>query len=91
MARLRRSGCAVSVVGLTVEEEFRQGAAAWAQRTATEQGYPALIEDEDALATIATLLWDGGDAPDAGQTRQSGRTRVGSKRLRPGTAAPIST
>ena len=73
------------------DEEFRRRAAEWARRTAVEQGLPAMVEDEEALEAIATLLWEGSVEAGSGQTRQAGRTRSSSKRLRPSTAGPTST
>ena len=77
-------------MGLIDSEEFEQIAIEWARRTAVEQGFPAMIADEEVLETIATLLCEGRIRPGAGQTRHAGRTRSGSKRLRPGTAGPTS-
>lgn len=73
------------------DEEFRKLAVEWGRRSAAEQGFPPLIEDDEALSMIASLLWDGRVEPVPGQTRHAGRTRDGSKRLRPGTAGPMST
>jgi hypothetical protein len=43
--------------------EIRRLAAAWAERTAVEQGVPATIEDEATLQEVATLLCAGRDEP----------------------------
>jgi hypothetical protein len=60
----------------------------WAERTALEQGLPAVVEDGAILQVVATLLCAGRNDP--GQARQAGRTRAGSNRLRPRTAGPMS-
>jgi hypothetical protein len=62
----------------------------WAERTALEQGLPAVVEDEATLRVVATLLCAGRDGPLPGQARHAGRTRLGSNRLRPRTAGPTS-
>jgi hypothetical protein len=89
MARLLGTACGVRVVGVTEGEEPRSLAVEWAQRTAVEQGFPAVIEDPDALERIATLLWEGRDEDGPGQTRHAGRTRPASKRLRPRSPGPM--
>jgi hypothetical protein len=48
---------------------------AWAEQTAHAQGLPAKVEDLETLRVVATLL---GLKP---QTRQTGESRDGSKRL----------
>jgi broad specificity phosphatase PhoE len=40
-------------------DELSESAGEWARRTAVEQGLPPMIEDEDALQQIATLLFAG--------------------------------
>ena len=55
--------------------QLRAAARAWAEQTAQAQGLPARVEDVETLRDVATLL---GLKP---QTRQTGRSRDGSKRL----------
>jgi hypothetical protein len=55
--------CGVSVVGGASRAEIRRLAASWAERTAIEQGLPAVIEDEATLREVATLLCAGRDDP----------------------------
>ena len=55
-------------------EEIR----AWTERTCAEQGVPLKIRDPGVIRDVVTLL---------GQSRQTGSTRSGSKRVRPRTAA----
>jgi len=82
------AGRGLCVVDVTRREALRRVAAEWAERTALEQGFPAMVEDEAILQTVATLLCAGRDGPVPGQARHAGRTRLGSKRLRPRTAGP---
>jgi len=81
---LRRPPRGVCVMGLTRSNEAPEE---WAERTAREQGLPAQVEDWAALADVAVLL-SGTLRAGSGQTRHSGLTRDGSKRLRPRTAGP---
>jgi hypothetical protein len=75
---------------VTRRAEIRRMAQEWAERTALEQGFPAMVEDEATLQIVATLLCRGREDPLPGQARHAGRTRLGSKRLRPRTAGPTS-
>jgi hypothetical protein len=52
-------------------------ARAWVERTCAAQGLAVRVTDPRVVADVAVLL---------DQTRQSGSTRSGSKRVRPGTA-----
>lgn len=46
----------------------------WVERTCEAQGVPVKVTDRAAIATVVVLL---------GQSRHSGSTRSGSKRVRP--------
>ena len=56
-------------------DQLRVDPCAWAEQTAQAQGLPAKVEDAETLRDVVTLL---GLKP---QTRQTGRSRDGSKRL----------
>ena len=56
-------------------DDLRAEARTWAEETALAQGLPAKVEDMETLRAVATLL---GLKP---QTRQTGSSREGSKRL----------
>jgi hypothetical protein len=77
-------------VDVTRRATIRSVAEEWAERTALEQGFPAFVEDEAILQTVASLLCAGRDASQLGQARQAGVTRLGSNRFRPRTAGPTS-
>ena len=47
---------------------------AWVERTCQAQGVPVKVTDRAVIATVVVLL---------GQSRHSGSTRSGSKRVRP--------
>ena len=50
---------------------------AWVERTCAEQGLAVKVTDPSVVRDVALLL---------GQSRQTGSTRPGSKRVRPGVA-----
>gem|GEM_PF-3225265 len=58
------------------------GVQTWVERTCAEQGVPVKVTDLAIIAATAVLVR---------QTRQTGRRRSGSKRLRPRTAGRIVT
>lgn len=57
---------------------------AWVERTCAEQGLAVKVSDAATIAVVVTLLG-------LRQTRQTGSSRPGSKRLRPGMAARMTT
>ena len=57
----------------------REVAQAWAERTCAAQGVPVKVVDRAAIEKVVVLL---------GQSRQTGSTRSGSKRVRPRIAGP---
>jgi hypothetical protein len=63
-------------MGLTEREAE---ARAWAERTCAAQGLAVKVRDARTIETTVALL---------GQTRQTGSTRSGSKRVLPRTAGP---
>lgn len=65
----------IGVLGL--DEQLREQARAWAERTARAQGLPARVEARAVLRDVAQLLGLQG----AVQARQTGDKRAGSKRL----------
>jgi hypothetical protein len=55
----------------------KEQARRWAERTCEVQGLPVKVTDRSAIGEVVVLL---------GQSRQTGSTRSGSKRVRPRTA-----
>ena len=71
-------GAARRVGGMAVSRTVApEDVRAFVERTCAEQGVPVLVTDPAALRDVAVML---------GQTRQTGATRSGSKRVRPGVA-----
>lgn len=75
-----RTARGVGIVGMS-GPEVRDMARRWAERTCEAQGVPAKVVDRAAIGTIVVLL---------GQSRQTGSTRSGSKRVRPRTAGRMT-
>lgn len=61
--------------------EAREVAQLWVERTCAEQGVAVKVTDPAAIQTVVVLL---------DQSRQTGSTRSGSKRVRPRTAGPMT-
>lgn len=59
-----------------IDENGYVAARQWAERTCAAQGLQVKVNDRAAIGTIVVLL---------GQSRQTGSTRSGSKRVRPRT------
>lgn len=66
----------VGVMGMT-DHVAREAAMGWVERTCAAQGLCPKVTDLEAIRTVVALI---------GQTRQTGSTRSGSKRVRPRTA-----
>ena len=73
-----RSGVAVVAMKHTPAE-----VAGWVEESAARQGVPVKVEDPGAVERVVGVV---GGGPGAGQSRQTGESREGSKRLRPLTA-----
>ena len=63
-----------------LDDELREAAHQWAEETAVAQGLPPKVMDLEVLRDVCELLGIREPEPPA-QTRQTGRSREGSKRL----------